>query len=144
MRPRRPLPSDTLYSYWLLAIEYWLLYIGLRQFLGGKSSVQAFGKLSSMVVCAAFVATVVTGCETGRYNKRHSPLVHIGDVSTTGHPDESTPANAEGQPPVPGSPTAAGPNGKQPWNDNEARESPGVDAMASAPNQSLPDAFQRQ
>jgi hypothetical protein len=106
--------------------------------------VQSFGKLSSLVVCAAFVATLVTGCETGRYNKRHPSFVHIGDVTTTGHPDPSLPANAQGQPPVPGSPTAAGPNGKQPWNDNEARESPGVDAMASAPNRNLHDAFQMQ
>lgn len=105
---------------------------------------QAFAKLSSLVVCAAFVATIVTGCETGRYNKRHSPLIHTSDVSTTGHPDQSLPANPEGQPPVPGSPTAAGVNGKQPYNDNQARESAGVDAMAAAPNHNHKDAFQRQ
>lgn len=106
---------------------------------------QAFGKLSSLVVCAAFVATLVTGCETGRYNKRHSSLIHASDVSTTGHPDKSLHANPEGLPPVPGSPTAAGVNGKQPFNDNEARESPGVEkGIAAAPNQNHKDAFQRQ
>lgn len=98
-----------------------------------------------MVVCAAFVATLVTGCETGRYNKRHSPIDHINDVSTTGHPEESTPANAKGLPPVPGSPTAAGVNGKQPFNDDEARESPGVEkGIAAAPNQNHKEAFERQ
>lgn len=105
---------------------------------------QSFGKISSLVVCAAFVATLVTGCETGRYNKRHSPLIHTNDISTTGHNDETMPANPEGMPPVPGSPTAAGVNGKQPYNDNQARESPGTEAMAAAPNQNHPDAFQRQ
>jgi hypothetical protein len=107
--------------------------------------VQAFGKISSLVVCAAFVATLVTGCETGRYNKRHSPLIHTSDVSTTSHHDKALPANAEGLPPVPGSPTAAGVNGKQPYNDNEARESPGVEeGIAAAPNQNHKEAFERQ
>jgi len=107
--------------------------------------VQAFGKISSLVVCAAFVATLVTGCETGRVNKRHSPLIHANDVSTTGHPSAVLPSNGEGQPPVPGSPTAAGLNGKQPWNDNQARESLGVEkGIAAAPNQNHKEAFQRQ
>lgn len=106
---------------------------------------QAFGKIPSLVVCAAVAATLVTGCETGRINKRHSPLIHANDVSTTGHPDKSLPANPEGLPPVPGSPTAAGVNGKQPYNDNEARESPGVEhGIAAAPNQNHAEAFQRQ
>lgn len=106
---------------------------------------QAFGKISTLVVAAAFIATLTTGCETGRVNKRHSPIVHISDVSTTGHPDSALPSNGNGLAPVPGSPTAAGVNGKQPFNDNEARESPGVEGgIAAAPNQNHKTAFERQ
>ncbi|HUY82259.1 MAG TPA: hypothetical protein VMU92_11100 [Acidobacteriaceae bacterium] len=106
---------------------------------------QAFGKISVLAVAAAVVATLVTGCETGRYNKRHSSVIHVSDVATTGHPDKALPANAKGLPPVPGSPTAAGVNGKQPFNDNQARESPGVEnGIPAAPNQNRKDAFQKQ
>ena len=106
---------------------------------------QAFGKISGLVVAAAVVATLTTGCETGRVNKRHSPLVHMSDVSTTGHPDSALPSNGNGLAPVPGSPTAAGVNGKQPFNDADARPSPGVeDGFAPAPNRHHATAFQRQ
>ncbi|HTW45514.1 MAG TPA: hypothetical protein VMD58_08210 [Acidobacteriaceae bacterium] len=106
---------------------------------------QAFRKISVLVLSAAVVATLATGCETGRVNKRHSPLIHVDDVSTTSHPSTTLISNGEGQPPVPGSPTAAGPNGKQPWNDSEARESLGVEGgIAAAPNQNHAEAFQRQ
>jgi hypothetical protein len=107
--------------------------------------VQALGKISGLVLAAAVVATLVTGCETGRVNKRHAAVVHISDVSTTGHPTPTLASSAEGIPPVPGSPTAAGPDGKQPFNDSEARPSPGEEGgMAAAPNQNHHDAFQRQ
>ena len=106
---------------------------------------QAFGKISGLVLAAAVIATLATGCETGRQNKRHSPLIHLSDVSTTGHPDPNLASNGNGLPPVPGSPTAAGINGKQPWNDGEGRPSPGVEGgRAAAPNQNHQEAFQRQ
>jgi hypothetical protein len=107
--------------------------------------VQAFIKISGLTLAAAVIAALATGCETGRVNKGHSHFDHISDVTTTSHPDPSLPASAEGQPPVPGSPTAAGVDGKQPWNDSDARASLGAEeGMAAAPNQNHPDAFQRQ
>ncbi len=106
---------------------------------------QAFGKISGLVLAAAVVATFATGCETGRVNKSHSAVDHINDLTTTGHPDTSLAASAEGLPPVPGSPTAAGADGKQPWNDSEARQSPGVEeGHAAAPNHHHAEAFERQ
>ena len=106
---------------------------------------QAFRKISGLVLATAVIATLVTGCETGRGNKRHTHADHMSDVTTTGHPDPALAANAEGQPPVPGSPTAAGTDGKQPYNDADARPSPGEEGgHATPPNQNHPDAFQRQ
>ena len=106
---------------------------------------QAFGKISGLVLTTAALAILATGCETGRVNKHHSALDHISDVSTTSHPDPTLAANGEGLPPVPGSPTAAGVDGKQPWNDSDARQSPGVEGgHAAAPNQNHAEAFQRQ
>jgi hypothetical protein len=106
---------------------------------------QAFRKISGLVLATAVIATLVTGCETGRGNKRHAHADHMSDVSTTGHPDPALAANPEGQPPVPGSPTAAGTDGKQPYNDADARPSPGEEGgHAAPPNQNHQDAFQRQ
>ena len=106
---------------------------------------QALKKFSGLVLATAVIATLATGCETGRGNKRHRDLDHISDVTTTGQPDTALAANAEGQPPVPGSPTAAGVDGKQPFNDADARPSPGVDdGIATPPNRLTHDAFQRQ
>jgi hypothetical protein len=46
---------------------------------------------------------------------------------------------------VPDSPTAAGVDGKQPFNDNEARSTPGVeDGRASSPSHNHPDPFKGQ
>jgi hypothetical protein len=98
-----------------------------------NSGVQAFRKISGLVLTTAVIATLVTGCETGRGNKRHSAVDHLSDTTTTGHPDPALAANGEGLPPVPGSPTAAGVDGKQPYNDRDARPSPGVDDGRSAP-----------
>ena len=106
---------------------------------------QVFSKISGLALAAVVVATLVTGCETGRYNKRHADAVHISDVTTTGHPNPALAANPEGQPPVPDSPTAAGENGKQPFNDNEARSANGVETgRATSPNRSHPDPFKGQ
>lgn len=106
---------------------------------------QVFSKISGLALAAIVVATLVTGCETGRYNKRHSDAVHMSDVTTTGHPNPALAANPEGQPPVPDSPTAAGVDGKQPFNDHEARSTPGVeDGRATPPNRHHPDSFKGQ
>lgn len=106
---------------------------------------QAFGKISGLALTAAIIATLATGCETGRQNKLHSPLDHISDVTTTSHPNPTLASNGNGLPPVPDSPTAAGPDGKQPWNDGEARSTPGVEGgIAAAPNHNHAEAFQRQ
>ncbi|MFZ0663808.1 MAG: hypothetical protein WAM66_14030 [Acidobacteriaceae bacterium] len=106
---------------------------------------QAFKTISGLALAAAVVATLVTGCETGRYNKRHPHFVHASDVTTTGHPNPALAANPEGQPPVPDSPTAAGVDGKQPFNDNEARSTPGVEhGRAASPNRNHPDSFKGQ
>lgn len=106
---------------------------------------QALKKISGFMLAAAVVATLVTGCETGRGNKRHAAIDHMSDVSTTGMNDPALASNGEGIPPVPGSPTAAGVNGKQPYNDSQARLSPGVEGgIAAAPNVNHKDAFVRQ
>ena len=106
---------------------------------------QALKKVSGLVLAAAVVATLTTGCETGRVNKRHAAGDHISDVSTTGKIEPALASNAEGLPPVPGSPTAAGTNGKQPYNDSQARPSPGVEhGLPAAPNQNHKEAFERQ
>lgn len=70
-------------------------------------------------------ALVLTGCETTRVNKRHAAFESVSDVSTTPHPDPHFASVSTGIPPVPASPTAAGPDGTQPLNDSEARRSPG-------------------
>jgi hypothetical protein len=107
--------------------------------------VQAFRKISGLMLATAVIATFAIGCETGRVNKYHSPADHISDITTTGNPDSSLAASTEGLPPVPGSPTAAGPEGKQPFNDTNARPGPGVEeGIAAAPNQNHQEAFQRQ
>jgi hypothetical protein len=110
-----------------------------------NSGVQAFGKISGLVLATAVIATLATGCETGRGNKRHFYADHISDVTTTGKQDPNLASNGEGLPLVPGSPTAAGIDGKQPYNDGHARPSPGVEeGQAAAPNRNHKDAFRRQ
>jgi hypothetical protein len=107
--------------------------------------VQPFRKIAGLALATAVIATLTTGCETGRGNKRHFHADHMSDVTTTGKQETAFVANPEGLPPVPGSPTAAGVNGKQPYNDAEARPSPGVErGIAAAPNQNHEDAFERQ
>ena len=103
------------------------------------------GKITGFVLIAAAVGFVATGCETGRTNKAHSPALHLSDVTTTGKPDPAYVANGEGIPPVPGSPTAAGANGKQPFNSGWARPSPGAEhGIAAPPARQDKDRFVRQ
>lgn len=75
----------------------------------------------------ALGALFLTGCETGRANKLHSRFESVSDVTTVPHPNPEYASVATGNPPVPGSPTAAGPDGLQPRNDNQARSNPGAD-----------------
>lgn len=100
--------------------------------------------LTAGVVCA-LASLTLTGCETGRSNKLHSKYDTVSDVTTVPHPDPQYASIATGIPPVPGSPTAAGPDGLQPINDNQARTSPGTEkGFPSAPRQQPPYKFIRQ
>jgi hypothetical protein len=95
------------------------------------------------VLCAASMA--LTGCETTRVNKLHSAPDMVSDITTVPHPDPQFASVATGNPPVPGSPTAAGPDGLQPVNDSEARKSPGAEeGMETPPREQEPDRFLRQ
>ena len=86
---------------------------------------------------------VLAGCETSRTNKQHAEWQMISDVNTTGRPKPSPSvesktgtearAEAKGQPPVPGSPTAAGEDGNQPLDDMDARPSPATERGEAAP-----------
>jgi hypothetical protein len=93
----------------------------------------------------ALSALVLTGCETTRVNKRHASFESVSDISTTPHPDPHYASVSTGIPPVPGSPTAAGADGVQPLNDDEARHSPGSEkGMPTPPRQQDADRFVRQ
>jgi hypothetical protein len=99
--------------------------------------------LSLGVLGAASLA--LCGCETGRVTKVHSAADAIADVSTTPHPDPQYASVATGNPPVPGSPTAAGPDGLQPAFDSQARKSPGAEeGRPTPPRRQEPDRFIRQ
>jgi hypothetical protein len=124
---------------WLLAS----VKLASEGFWGGR--VRGFGKISGLVLATAVIATLTTGCETGRENKMHVKADHINDVTTTGKPDPALAADAEGEPPVPDSPTAAGVDGKQPFHDGDARSTTGVEGgRAAAPNHNHAEAFHRQ
>jgi len=100
--------------------------------------------LSTALVCL-LGTFALTGCETTRWNKKHADFQMMSDVSTTPHPDLRFASIATGIPPVPGSPTAAGPDGMQPFDDNEARHSPGSEkGKATAPREQPVDRFIRQ
>ena len=90
-------------------------------------------KVSGLVLVAAAAGLFATGCETGRTSKQHSAINMISDETTTGKQDPSYVASGEGIPPVPGSPTAAGVDGKQPYNSGWARSSPGSEHGAATP-----------
>jgi hypothetical protein len=107
------------------------------------SAKNAKGSAWVLVIVAA--GWVATGCETGRTNKIHSPALGLSDETTTGKPDRNYVANGEGIPPVPGSPTAAGPDGKQPFDASLAKSSPGAEhGMAAPPAEQDKDRFIRQ
>jgi hypothetical protein len=66
-------------------------------------------------------------------------------VSTTDKPEMANAAQATGQPPVPGSPTAAGADGLQPLNDSEAHNSIGSEEGRPMDfDRQKKDAFERQ
>lgn len=93
----------------------------------------------------ALGALILSGCETGRRNKLHARADAVSDPTTVPNPDPQYASVDTGNPPVPGSPTAAGPGGMQPLNDNEARKSPGTEgAVEIAPRQQPVDSFVRQ
>ena len=90
-------------------------------------------------------AAIVTGCETGRNNKLHSGYEYASDVTTVPHPNPEYASVSTGIPTVPGSPTAAGPDGMQPRNDNQGRVSPGSEeGIPMAPRMQPQDRFLHQ
>ncbi|HZU10767.1 MAG TPA: hypothetical protein VFA02_12765 [Pseudacidobacterium sp.] len=101
--------------------------------------------LAHATMLAAAALLFVTGCETGRTHKLHATWQAVSDETTTGKPQMASAAPATGQPPVPGSPTAAGVNGLQPSRDDEARPSPGAEEGKPIPfNRQKKDPFERQ
>jgi hypothetical protein len=105
----------------------------------------SFPKLTGAALAAGAALLLVAGCETGRTNKQHNEAMVLSDVSTTGKQDPAFTADGKGQPPVPGSPTAAGRNGKQPYDDTQARAGSGAEeGVAPPPGKQLKDPFQRQ
>lgn len=99
--------------------------------------------LSAGVFCVA--ACALNGCETGRANKLHAQAESVSDVSTTPHPESQYASVSTGIPPVPASPTGAGPDGRQPFNDSQARSSPGSEkGTPMAPREQPKDRFIRQ
>lgn len=99
--------------------------------------------VSAGLFCVA--ACALSGCETGRANKLHASFESVSDVSTTPNPQAEYASVATGVPPVPASPTGAGPDGRQPLNDNQARHSPGSeDGTPMAPREQPKAHFVRQ
>jgi hypothetical protein len=100
---------------------------------------------ATFVLSAALVCLALTGCETGRSNKLHASFEAASDISTTPHPNAKFASVSTGIAPIPGSPTAAGPDGLQPFNDGEARKSPGSEkGIPMAPREQPKDKFIRQ
>ena len=102
-------------------------------------------KVSGLVLAVVAAGLFANGCETGRTNKQHSPALLVSNETTTGKQDPNYLASGEGMPPVPGSPTAAGENGKQPYDSGWARPGPGAEhGMATPPGRQNKDSFVRQ
>jgi hypothetical protein len=96
-------------------------------------------------VLFAFTTLALTGCETTRGNKLHAHFESVRDVTTFPHPNPKYASIATGIPPVPGSPTAAGPDGMQPLNDDQARTDPGAEkGIPTWPREQPRDRFIRQ
>ena len=111
---------------------------GLRRRQGAMARIGGVGLI-------LLVGGLLAGCETGRTNKAHAAWQHLSDDTTTSKPD-STQALSPGdhQPPVPGSPTAAGADGNQPLDDMEARSRHGNEhGEAAAPHTQPANAFDR-
>jgi len=105
----------------------------------------SFSKITGVALVAAATLLLIAGCETSRTNKRHSDAMTVSDETTTGKQDPAFAANPEGQPPVPGSPTAGGADGKQPYDDSLARAGEGAEeGIAPPPATQVKDSFQRQ
>jgi hypothetical protein len=97
---------------------------------------RSFSRIALIAAAAGLFLTA--GCETGRTNKDHATWQAVSDETTTDKPQLAKAAPATGQPPVPGSPTAAGVDGLQPLDDTEARQSPGAEeGRATPPNQHI-------
>jgi len=100
--------------------------------------------LSAGLFCA-LAGLLLQGCETGRANKLHAGFESVKDVTTFPHPNPQYASIVTGNPPVPGSPTSAGPDGLQPVNDNTARSSPGAEkGIPMWPERQPKDSFLRQ
>lgn len=96
-------------------------------------------------LASALSALFLTGCETGRVNKLHARAEVVSDITTVPHPNPQYASISTGIPPVPGSPTSAGPDGLQPLNDGQARSSPGSEkGIPMAPREQPKDSFTRQ
>jgi hypothetical protein len=103
------------------------------------------GKVSGLFLAATVAGLLLTGCETGRTTKQHSLASMTSDETTTGKQDPDYVGSGEGQPPVPGSPTAAGVDGKQPYNSADARSGLGAEeGTAAPPAEQAKDSFVRQ
>ncbi len=101
----------------------------------GRGRQSALTGISGLAL-ALLLGGLLAGCETGRTNKAHAEWQHLSDDTTTSKP-ESTQALSPGehQPPVPGSPTAAGADGNQPMDDMEAQPRHGNEhGKAAAPH----------
>lgn len=99
--------------------------------------------VSAGLFCMA--ACALTGCETGRGNKLHASFESTSDVTTIPHPHEQYASYVGDQPPVPDSPTAAGPDGRQPLNDIQARGNPSSEmGTPMAPRAQPQDRFLHQ
>lgn len=101
--------------------------------------------LVSAGVFCALASTLLAGCETGRVSKLHSSYEHTMDVTTSPHPNQEYASVVGEEVPVPGSPTAAGPDGTQPAKDNLARKSIGTEkGKPTPPREQVRDRFQHQ
>lgn len=100
--------------------------------------------LSAGVLCA-LASTLLSGCETGRVNKLHSRYEHTMDITTSPHPNPEYASVTGAEVPVPASPTASGPDGLQPFRDNQAHKSIGTEkGKPTPPRQQVKDPFIRQ
>jgi hypothetical protein len=87
----------------------------------------------------------LTGCETTRENKLHAGFESVSDVTTVPGPRPEYASVVTDIPPVPGSPTAAGPGGMQPVDDSGARKDPGAEkGIPMAPRMQPQSRFIRQ